>query len=523
MNMKRCSCIIILALVVSITLSSCNSDDAKSDVSSIAKSSFAKSDPTVASSEHSQISGTEVLSDEYQEDSSVVSSQEMSNVGSSAASSAPLEEPYPFLQTYPQDGGYILDGSRLLKWTESKYAEKYMITIAEDSSFSNIVGQFESSVNQYEIKVPLFAHRKYYWRVKAVNASGTANSFNDSMAFVFLPDLKKMLDDYMMTIASEPRKKPISEGELYSPVNTTTWDYWFAENNNQYHAFHLERQNDKPSDYIAVGHAVSDDLLKWDYYGTVIQAESGRWDDLRIATGSTVKNDEIWYTYYTGHSTADPGFGLSISKDLFNWMKVGNEAIIPASRRFSVKWKNMEYDVGVSADPYVFPEKINGWHYMFANASVLNIGKGFPGCILLLRSRDLLNWESVKIVAHTGEFLRMETPQVWTRNGIWYLYFGGVRLRSSVDPSLIDPKIVFNNGEQEIVSNYIFTSSDIDGDYSEQNWSNISLPDGKPFYICKFMNDTVGNDVMLTTYWGVWKLSKPYGVTYDNDGTVVIR
>ncbi|MHB1453060.1 MAG: glycoside hydrolase family protein [Saccharofermentanales bacterium] len=440
--------------------------------------------------------------------------------GNSTSESVIIEEPYPFVQTKPQNGGIVTSTVATLEWTASRSADHYLVTIARDSAFKQVAGEIRSVMNTCNINIRLENNVNYYWKVKAVNQSGTSNSLNDTMSFYTLFNLNDQLDDYLKGHNIVIKKLPVSSGDLYSPLNTTTWDYWFAKQGDVYHAFHLERPNEERSDYIAVGHAVSNDLKHWVYYGTIVQAETGSWDDLRIATGSTVLKDGIWYTFYTGHSTTGSGVGLSVSKDMYRWMKVGQSAIIPASRRFAAEWKEQEAEVSVGADPYVYPEPVNGWFYMIANATILDQGLENPGAIFMLKSQDLLNWEGHKIIAHTGTFTRMETPQIWNRNGLWYLYFGGVQQKKNVDISKIDPAAVFHNGDTEVLSNYIYTSTRIDGEYSAKSWSNIKLPDSKPFYICKILGNPAKQDVLLTTYWGIWKLSQPYNVKYNADGSL---
>lgn len=118
-------------------------------------------------------------------------------------------------------------------------------------------------------------------------------------------------------------------------------------------------------------------------------------------------------------------------------------------------------------------------------------------------------------------FLENRNAANLAKNGKWYLYFGGVISSDDINAASIDSTRYFKNGA-EYVTNYIYTSSDVCGEYKEQPWSNIRLPDKMPFYICKTIVDPQNRDVMVAHGWGIWKLLQPYLLTYKTSGEIMI-
>lgn len=513
MKMKLLAIVVLIALL----FASCSRQE---NSSSFIDDSQAGTDESNSSSDVSHSESDSVsspVSDASSSSEATFTAQSGSLATDSSETAAAQEAPGPFQQTFPCDEGIATSSTPTLEWSTSENAESYVVTIASDSYFKNIVGEYETGNNSYTLNTELQNNSVYYWRVKAVNPVNTTDSVNATMSFMTIYDIGNYIDSYLNQNPVTVEEGTVAAGDYYSPQNTTTWDYWFVKTGDTYHAFHLERPLTERSDYIDIGHAVSSDLSSWKYYGSVVKAQENGWDDLRIATGSTVYKDGLYYLYYTGHSSTQSGIGLSVSKDLYRWVKMGSEALMPASKVYTVDWNGQQVDAKILADPYVYPDAVDGWYYMVANAAVVNSGENC-GAILMLRSQDLLNWEGYKIVTFPESFARMETPQIWTENGNWYLYFGGVKLRKNVDS--IDSTKQFLNGSTEVISNYIYMSDSISGVYEEKDWSNLTLPDSKPFYICKILKDPQNRDVLLTTFWGVWKLSQPYEISYNSDGSI---
>lgn len=286
------------------------------------------------------------------------------------------------------------------------------------------------------------------------------------------------------------------------------WDFWYARRGDEYHAFYLQYPREDDPEFIhyrqSVGHAVSKDLLHWEERPTALRPLPGTWNDMGIATGSVVFKDGAWYMLFTGNSNRDGGgIGLARSDDLTNWTKVGEAPVFSRPALYNAKWKGKDVQASPLADPYVYPEPIDGFYYMVINAQEVDAPQGSRGCQLMLRSRNLTDWEAHKIVAYPRQFERMETSQIWYRDGLWYMYFGGV------------------TGDGKI-ENWIYASELFDGPYEVRPWSRISLPGDCYFYIAKVVEDANGDDIFLANK-AIESLLGGYKIGYGDDGSIALE
>ena len=284
----------------------------------------------------------------------------------------------------------------------------------------------------------------------------------------------------------------------YQPQGQYSWDYWFARNGDTCHAYYLQypinADQSKRHSQQTVGHAISPDLISWIEKPTALAAVAGTWNDVGIATGSVVFKDDRWWMVFSGNSSTKGGIGLAYSTDLYTWIKYGNKPIIPGGTTYTANWKGQSLTCKPLADPYIYPEKIGDWYFLVINSQVINTQEGQRGCVLMLKSTDLITWQAHAIVSYPGTFERMETTQIWQANGRWYLYFGGVTSSSH--------------------KNFVYMADTFDGPYQPQSWSEIFLPDGKRYYIAKIQKAANGHDVYLAglEYRAV---SVPFTVIYN--------
>ena len=298
----------------------------------------------------------------------------------------------------------------------------------------------------------------------------------------------------LMTVAAwgeSERRAP-----AFRPRGHNAWDFWFAKSGDAYHAFYLEYP-DKESlpDQSRrhggqwVGHAVSTDLVHWQERPTALKEAPAR----GIATGSCVRNGERWAMLLTYQ-----GFTLAESDDLEHWQWKA-KAEFPAELK--AEWKGETLGFRMLADPFVYPEKIDGWWYAAINSQIVGAPKETSGAQVLMRSKDLLRWEAHKVVCYPKCFERIETAQFWEKNGKWYLHFGGA------------------GGEG---GSHIYVADRFDGPYEKQPWSRMTLPGIGYFYLGKRVVAPDGGDVFLAgqDYAG---LSLPLRVTYAADGAVAFE
>ncbi len=290
-----------------------------------------------------------------------------------------------------------------------------------------------------------------------------------------------------------------------------TCDYWFIQEGDTYHAFFLVNIKEGEDKGQHIAHATSTDFLNWDYQGIVLRGFGDGWDDRNLATGSVVKRGDTYYMMYTGHSSTRGGMGLAKSSDLYTWERVGAEAVLPSSIRYKAEYEGTEHPCTILADPYIYPEAIDGYYYAYINSWAIDQPKNSRGCQLMFRSADLVEWEPYKIAILTDDLDRLETCQVWEHGGKWYMSFGGRR----IDPEGDD----FSDVES---ANYIYMADRFDGPYEKQEWSRLSYPDAAGPYIQKAMTDPFGDEVMLVM--SPWKgVLWPYYIQYGEKGEISFR
>ncbi|MAS96899.1 MAG: hypothetical protein CMO55_27225 [Verrucomicrobiales bacterium] len=241
-----------------------------------------------------------------------------------------------------------------------------------------------------------------------------------------------------------------NEGNLYAsrfqPPGMWIWDNWFVHDGDQWHAFYLqvpkaigkERRWKNNDLFKHVGHATAKEAptgqFEWKNSGPALFALPGTWNDRHIATGSIIRHEGKWWQFFTGRGINGDGVGLALSDDLNKW-NTEPAPLIPlidtfaetAEAPYESVWQGETRHWAGISDPYIYPKPVDGWFYLVLCSRILDVPIEESGCLTLMRSQDLKNWESAGIMAWPRCFERMETPQLLHRpDGNWSLIFGGV-------------------------------------------------------------------------------------------------
>lgn len=327
-------------------------------------------------------------------------------------------------------------------------------------------------------------------------------------------------------LGAEPT--PAELEKLYQPPGLWTWDYWFIRHEGVYHGFHLQlpktigvdrrwRDND-PNKHV--GHATSTDLVHWTNQGPALVPLASSWNDRHIATGSVIKHDGRWWMLYTSRGTKGHGIGLAVSDDLFEWKRVGDGPVVPmafqddptfAGKPFVSPWQGKQVEWFGLADPYIYPEPIDGWFYLVLNCRVAHADFDSAGCLTTMRSRDLVTWEPVGVLSWPKLFERMETPQIWRHGERWYLYFGAVKAKE------MSAELKQKWDAMGRTKNCVYTSNSFSGPFEPLGKWQLDVPG----YILKVLEAPDGQDVGLITIRD--RLSSPYRVTYPPEGSIVLE
>lgn len=319
-----------------------------------------------------------------------------------------------------------------------------------------------------------------------------------------------------LTLAAAP-----ADDARFHPPGMRAWDFWYAQHEGVYHAFFLQAPDCAPEPREVpgvphVGHASSADLVHWTNHGPCLVPQGGTWNDLAIATGSVVRHDGRWWMLFSGRGSRQSGIGLAVSDDLFAWEKVGDGPVVSFGDTFDGEWQGEPLRWRGLADPYVYPEAVDGWYYLALNSRVEGAPISESGCLTMMRSRDLVAWEPHSVMAWPRLWERLETPQVWPHDERWYVVFGGAHDHGLPEGYLaqVPPEVQ----ALKTRGNYVYAADKLAGPYGPVGRWWLLLPDGLWHYIPKVIEGPDGREVLLTM--SGYKLSKPYPVSYAEDGSV---
>jgi beta-fructofuranosidase len=163
----------------------------------------------------------------------------------------------------------------------------------------------------------------------------------------------------------------------------------FIHYKDKYHLFYQHNPYDAVPGLMYWGHAVSDDLIKWNYLPIAL-APDKPYDKDGCFSGSSMEANGRLYLMYTGH-VVDGGDQretqcLAYSDDAINFAKYKGNPVI------SIEQIPNEASKKDFRDPRVF--KRNGKYYVVIGS---NDGKG-KGQVLIYTSLDMLHWVFLRAV-----------------------------------------------------------------------------------------------------------------------------
>lgn len=181
----------------------------------------------------------------------------------------------------------------------------------------------------------------------------------------------------------------------------------------KYHFFYQCNPYGNFWDCMHWGHAVSEDLLHWEYLPLAL-APSEPYDDFQKGgcfSGSAIEKDGVLYLFYTGAINEGNGFYqhqcLARSEDGVHFEKYEGNPVVTVPDGFSAEYFR---------DPKVWEHE--GCYYM-----VVGAGLNGHGMALLFRSEDLLHWDYINVLAESrGEWGYMwECPDFFELDGRYVL------------------------------------------------------------------------------------------------------
>jgi beta-fructofuranosidase len=205
-------------------------------------------------------------------------------------------------------------------------------------------------------------------------------------------------------------------------------DSWYFVHEGTAHCFFLTAPETIPLterwNHWDIGHAVSTDLLHWEYLGLVLEkGKPGKWDSQKLATGSVIAWAGQFWMAYTGIENIDGYWisrtGMAVSDDLHTWTKLDTNPTTEPDGQFYDSG-NRERKVGCSwRDPFLI--SIGDRFYQFICARPTN--SSAAGIIGLALSSNLLDWSLEPPVVLQAFARELEVPQIYPIGNLFYLVF----------------------------------------------------------------------------------------------------
>jgi len=235
------------------------------------------------------------------------------------------------------------------------------------------------------------------------------------------------------SLAPDPESGGRKTGHLnYHPQGMYVWDSWYFTRGGEVHVIHLQKKrpgSGRPErDAVALGHAVSNDLLKWTELPVALYpGPEGSIDDLDLLTGCTFVHKGKYYLYYTARKRSEEGriqrICLATSEDTIQWTKHPKPVIEPDPR-----W----YEAGDCRDLVVVRHPQTGEFHGFYTTRIPAKELVESAVIAHVSSRDLIHWTHEPPVFAPRTYGILEEPDVFYLDGRWWMIcatgnFDGVR------------------------------------------------------------------------------------------------
>lgn len=310
------------------------------------------------------------------------------------------------------------------------------------------------------------------------------------------------------------------------------WDFWLAREGSDYHIFYLQapRSIGDPELRhwnVSIGHAVSQDLRRWEILPDAIHPSlsSQSWDNYTTWTGCVLRHQGLWYLFYTGTNREEQGriqrVGLATSLDLINWEKHPQNPLITASSAWYEGYDPGAWYELAWRDPWVFKDRGDGGFHAFLTARTKDGPADGRGVIAHARSDDLVGWEILPPVSHSGEYGHMEVPQWVEIGGRGYLLF-------SVNREVFSKSRAENPEKAQFTGTYYLLGDQPSGPFRFATEEALCVDEAGSTYAGKVVQNSSGKWLFLCTntftptgeFLG--EVSDPFELVIGQDGRLAV-
>jgi len=240
---------------------------------------------------------------------------------------------------------------------------------------------------------------------------------------------------------------------FFAPEKKKFGDFDLIEKDNKIYCIFIENErigeriNKKGNDY---GLATSKDEITWEYQGTIFKAKE---NNVKMLWAMNIFKENDYYLFYSSvkdtkdmHTSQQVGFAKS--KDLINWE---NKGIIITNKDTADTYYPNNIRKFCWRDPQI--SKIDNTYYCTLAAKDKKEDYRKSGCVALLKSNNLKDWETLKPLFKSKNYWEIETPHIYKIENKYYLLFGTYTNEYSMSFAVSDAFL----GEYKEPKNNIFT------------------------------------------------------------------
>ena len=237
----------------------------------------------------------------------------------------------------------------------------------------------------------------------------------------------------------------------FAPPEKRFGDFTLFSKGDKYYCIFIE--NDKSTlpadDGFSVGNslglACSKDGIQWTYEGTVIKPEE-QWKNRSLWAPCLLENGDSLVLLYSAISKYDKNplltqsVGLAHCTNLLDWKDYCNNPVITPPMT-SEYYRGSKTQRLCWRDPYLF--RLEDTYYCLLACSDIKKPLERSGCVGLLSSNNLIDWQEQEPLFSPSQYWEIETPAIYNYDGKWILLYGnytnGHKMRYALSDSCFGP------------------------------------------------------------------------------------